>query len=303
MLAMKTLFVLLVWSALVTTICASIRSSLDERRLPADKNRSQLFGISVRKQTIHLVRSVENLYGKPLCVALYKNKSDCGTLTGETVGDPYGSASVSLEGSPVILLAEKRRNESTLVHELFHLKLTAEGYPTLEYHVDYNLKPDVVNLIVLVVSTALEHRVFYGEMRKMGLDPDEFERRELDDLISGKTASTAVVSDVQVKNRAAGYFRTAIECGAGCKREKTMDRLSSWYEAKGWDASLTAARQLIDLVESKPTDSPKALTDTTFACVSKLLTGQVVITSMEWKSERRGKIIQNVAPYRASLQQ
>jgi len=262
-----------------------------------------LFEISVHKQTINLVRTVENLYGKPLCVALYENKSNCGNLTDQTVGDPYGSASVSLEGSPVILLAEKGRNESTLVHELFHLKLTAEGYPTLEYHVEYNLKPDVVNLIVSIVSTALEHRVFYGEMRKMGLDPDELERRELNDLISGKTASTAVVSDVQVKNRAAGYFRTAMECGAICKREKTIDRLTSWYEAKGWGESLTAARQLIDLVESKPTSSPKTLTETTFACVSKLLTGQVVITPLEWKSERRGKITYNLAPYHASLQQ
>src|SRR5437773_5736634 len=150
---------------------------------------SQVFGIPIRKGTIDLIQKVESLYQKPLCVTSFQEKEKCGTLTEEYSIDFFGVASVSLEGAPVVLLDETGRNETTLVHELFHLKLTAEGYPTFESHIDKALKPDPIKHVMLIVSNSLEHRVFYPEMRTMGLDPDRLVRAELENLMSGDTAS------------------------------------------------------------------------------------------------------------------
>jgi hypothetical protein len=144
----------------IQTACAITNSNQD------NMTRRDLFGITLSSSATKLLNQVENLYKNPVYEKLGKDLST----------DTSGFADTDKDGTPIITINPQiGRTEENIVHELFHLKMQAQGYPLF----DFDAPPQVMQKnrayfdeMRQKIYDPLTHRIFFPEMRRMGLDPD-----------------------------------------------------------------------------------------------------------------------------------
>jgi hypothetical protein len=125
-----------------------------------------------------LKQRVERLYGKPL---------DCeldNIHAGEMVD--FGKANITTDDTPVITLDRVLGTDETeIAHELYHLKLIAEGIDgVLEMHAPPDIDAKLFQFTVRKLHNMILHRLFYPKMRSMSLDPNKKQRDAMMQIIS-----------------------------------------------------------------------------------------------------------------------
>jgi len=86
----------------------------------------------------------------------------------------HAAASIAEDGTPIIKVPiDRDPTEADLVHELFHLKLIAEGYAFIKIDSDAQIPKVMETRLFEWVKDPIEHTIFYPRMRAMGLNPSE----------------------------------------------------------------------------------------------------------------------------------
>lgn len=164
--------------------------------------RTQLFGNSLIPPGVSLLAEVERLFGK----AVIEEQNE--------LVDMHGQTRVDEDGSPVILLnSTSSKSQELIIHELFHLKMIGEGSPTLSYNVLQAIPESLQKAIFWLefqLRGAIQHSMFYPNMRSMGLQPDIQLKSDVEQILAG-----SLMSDINPKQRqlelTALYVRLLLE--------------------------------------------------------------------------------------------
>lgn len=248
-----------------------------------------LFSIDLRPEAANLLNEVEKLYGTPVREVI------------EGLGGNLGDTTVLSDGAPEIRIdPNSGRSEQTIVHELFHLKLRKEGFPELVFE----FPPGTVigenerrwaNWNNTIVREPLQHRIFYPLMRQMGLVPDEGLRAGFNDLVR-KGEYTGVVPENAFAVHTGQYLRALLET----EDEEFLDRFTSWFEEKGWQDSIRAARELKEMIDQRDPRTPEEEINTLVEVLNRLYRNTARLAVKGWSEEQRGNHTQRLVTIKIS---
>jgi hypothetical protein len=198
-----------------------------------------LCGIELSPSSLALFRDVESRLGKTVRCETHL---EFGIL---------GASDVAADGTPEIVLdAYQGKTEENLVHELFHLQLRAKGFPQ-RFQVSASRKTNkqLVQQVAEQLGSLIEHRLFYPQMRGMGLDPTLQYREGLEALLSedklyGPPASA---------KRAVTYAEVSLLI----QDPKITRRVEAWYARHGWTDQLSRGRRLVRYLSTFNPDTPE----------------------------------------------
>jgi len=200
-----------------------------------------------------------------------------------------GQAEVLADGRPRIIIDNERgRSEQNIAHELFHFKLRKEGYA--QYGFQF---PSIVQggdelhawgeWNNSTLREPLLHRLFYPEMRKMGLEPDEGLKEGLSDL-KEKGEYPGVTPEEAFRIHTGHFFKALIES----KDASYLSELESWFIEQGWSESVTRARELRDFVENKDPRTPRDELETYTELLNRLYGPTFSFEIDEWTTQTYG---------------
>lgn len=208
------------------------------------------FGILPQSRVHRLLADVEKRFGKPVRFEWVEMFDP---------DDRLGEADVSEDGTPVVRIrmrvpvAAALPLEDTLVHELFHLQLIAEGYPAVdlgfrESGLERPAPPAFAQDVTFAtVRTQLWdpilHAVFFPRMKSAGFDPGRLRRRGVRARL--RADSTKGLEDAY--RRAQYFYQSALELGEG----HVLSELELWYVAHGWSEDLALGRRMAAIVETQ----------------------------------------------------
>ena len=246
------------------------------------------FGIVLQPAAANLLEHVENKFQKGLREGTYV----------DTGPSNWADAKVDDDGAPLIRLnTTTPPSEAIIVHELFHLKLRAEGYPE-SWH--FNM-PDQENtddneralsLVIRELYFAIEHWIFYPEMRKMKIDPNvefsaEFEQTR-------KKPGFFYVARPPKQGGAFYYLKAALQFDD----PKRLETVIKWYESNGWNESLELGQQLTKQVIDNNPGTPESAVTTFMDCLNLIYRGMFVFSFEGWKSQKKGNLDFKIAVIR-----
>jgi hypothetical protein len=198
-----------------------------------------MFGVRLGAASADLAGEVERLYGKPL--------SEIRSYRPDSIS---ADARVNNDGTPMITTyTTPNVAEDTIVHELHHLKLIAEGFPEI-IQVITPLFPDSVNAILTDfihdLNEGLHDGIFFPQMRRAGYTPEGAHPRiddasQANDLQYPWSPEIINLIDEWMKQqfRAVTYFTFARALDGS-----TLARVENWYKLKGWTQELAAGKQM-----------------------------------------------------------
>ena len=256
------------------TTSAVLVIALGLRAMAADG----LFGTTLRPSPRELLHRVEQLYGRPV-----REKIDNRLPAGV-----FGYSAVTPDGGPVIAIndnEEDAKSEENIVHELFHLKMQAEGYPLFEFtgaeaeaHKSY-----LVTMRTLIYDP-LTHAQFFPDMKRMGLDPEAHLRA----LYRFYRKNGMQRSE---DGLALYFFKLAIETNDNA----LISDAATWYEEQGWRTALDKGRALVRIARANNSGSPSELASIVIACANRLLQGKARLRLLRIESREYGSIHRNFA--------
>jgi hypothetical protein len=222
-------------------------------------------GVKLSKSASALLNTVEHRFGQPIQLQ-ERAELEPGMLAHGGV-DP--------QGAPVIVLSDAvGRDEGTIVHELFHLELMTEGYPT---RVTWDLTSlpggdtdqydSMERSWEIGVLTPLTHRVFYPKMREMKLDPSAQLRTFFSNFLRDNRA-VQWNPDVRVLT----YFHVALELSDS---PGLVDAMERFYVVSGWENELTIAKEMAAIAISADLSDGSRLVTAFVDCMNRFLTGLV----------------------------
>jgi hypothetical protein len=258
-------------------------SSLSAGEDPCERTLGE---VCLRPGAADLLKDVEGLYGKPVKMA---------ETTRAAVGDSgvYSDGTPYIELNPVIYGRSDARREAVIVHELFHLKMKASGYPIVKFQREAVSPDDFQFLLetVRLVFDPIEHHLFASKIREMGLDPDA----EVEDHFRAIEPRPEAVGFTNYYQRAMTVMRVLLECSA-----PTALRIQRCYQSNGWSSALDAGKQMAALATSREEYSPDDEVVIYMKCLRRLLENQADIRLLAWEDERHGQAVYRVAVLRVT---
>lgn len=274
-------------TAIVAILIAILQTSLLAAQHPLPQ-RHRALGVALSAPGLRLLAEVEALYKK--------------TVRFEEVEswEPshYGESSVVADGTPVIKLNSRTgQTESTVVHELFHLKLFATGFPIIVYEVLPEAKTPA-NLVFLTwigfhLHDPILHWIFYPQMRQLGVDPDVELRQEfLQALAKGSFENLKPAT--QEEALALYYFKATLQLND----PKILARLADWYKREKWDAPLAMGKEMAEMVKRSSPRTPEQAIDVFVRCLNLLLKNSASFQISGWTSDQLGAHQQRIVVIR-----
>jgi len=248
-------------------------------------SKKSLFGVNLRLEAQKLLTVVENYYGKPIEESRASNWPP----------GKIGHATVKSDGTPVITMNSSIPiNEEDIVHELFHLKLNAEGFYAYHYYESdtrdkIERNKEFLEFLSASVYDPIQHQLFNPEIRKMGLEPSLIIKKAVESRVQSK--STAGLSEEA--DRAVFYFRAALELND----KKLLNKLDQLYRKNRWDDSLNIGIDLANIIVKAKPKTPEQVLSAYVNCINRLLHGMASFKVTKRTSEKRGKIDYYIAVY------
>jgi len=254
------------WVLLLSSIILALTVSINgdaqsNAKIPKAnaETRGILFGIFLRPESIKLLAEVERLSGKQVREYM---EQDSG---GETVAFSF----IEADGTPFITIrGERGLNEDTIVHELFHLKMIVKGFPILVTCPTPDISnPNVIEYAKFVranVDNAIQHWMFYPEIRRMGLKPQD----GYDKLATVNQSNDW--NDLTEFNKREGrilrFFRNTLEIN----EPPILENLVRWYKSKGWNEELEVGQRMVMLVKNAYLSNPQNVVQIIKRCLKEL---------------------------------
>lgn len=246
------------------------------------KNRPKriLFGIKISPKTENLLEDIENTYGKKLSEEIITSWPD----------DHFGQSYISENGSPIIKInAKTGRTENNIVHELFHLKLSAEGFPQ---NVNFSGKKELLiqnesffrNAGGLLLAPILHHK-FFPKMRLMEINPSYEINLNINDKIK-KNGDNLCSTDKIF--RALYYFIVLIESD----NKSLVNKLTNLYIKNKWMESVSLAKKLYSDLGKLPIETPDNIVTIFQKSLTTVFDNKLKFEFVGWNEEKRGTVIQ-----------
>ena len=241
--------------------------------------------VCLQGESSALLEEVEKLHGKRVQLQ-NTTKHDVGNSRTEPDGTPI------LQLNPSIYSKSELRQEAAVVHELFHLKMKANGYPFVGFEPTalYEANAAFFDEMNLLVFSTIEHMIFYPQMRKMGLDPStEFEEYflQLDQRGDGPTPPND-------RQRAVFFMKAALEF----TDRKLVEKLEQWYETHQWSKALAAGKDLAKTVTNSQLSSPDDEIHIFVRCMNILVGDMAKFSLVKWEERYYGSVVARVGVVR-----
>ncbi len=259
--------------------CSQSPSRLIEQGPAGTVAGRQLFGINLRPEAAALLEEVEKYYGKPIREEL---RSDW---------DPgyWGESEVVGDGTPVIRINRQTgRNEINIVHELWHLKLTAKGFPKRMWEKRPGVRDDVNQDLTRdlngLLLDAILHSKFYPEMRKAGYDADAWDRPQIKAMMQVSLLDGIHVMTTRREIQPLTYFKFYLESSD----RAMVSQLEQWHKQNRLDDVLETAKRLVGIAVGLDTNTPEQQIDAYVRCMNVLLEGIAQFRTAGWGTEKLG---------------
>jgi len=180
-----------------------------------------------------------------------------------------GSSFISDQGAPVVLIDFSLKNdeqklEAVIAHELLHLRLRLNDYPTFLFSSTVQTAQgwaiDTEQSNINDLTGIIEHWIFKPEMEKFGLS--EFIN------LAGDTARSSKRRKGQPDGQddAINYARAILEYQTAAD----IEVVKKIYEANNWTRSLKTGKEIADLISQSNLQTPQAVEAVFLKCLLKL---------------------------------
>jgi hypothetical protein len=244
-----------------------------------NKDDCQMFGIKLRPEATVLRGEVEKYYGKAVREE----------LVGGWASGYWGESEVIGDGTPVIRLNSRTgKNEINIVHELWHLKLTAQGFPARKWApmvgMSQGINQSLMHDIDSLMLDAILHSKFYPEMRKMGYDADAWDRPEIKLMIETSLLDGTHKIEGRKELLPLSYFKFYLESSD----RELVSQLGQWYKQNNLSDTLEVSKKLVKIIEVSETDTPEQQVKVYIECLNVLLQGIAQFKVVAWGTENLG---------------
>lgn len=206
----------------------------------------KFLGINLNKKCREFIAELESDFGIPISIEIVDRE-----LAAE-----YGFAKI-IDGLPKVELNKKSGlTPENLIHEVFHLRLRLDGYPTIGFTFNGLVQPTEDNKFWMQwLGTRLWdkilHKIFYPRMKQMGLHPYRSFTKELSKTIeSGEIKNLS--SAARDKDLALYYLQTFVETD----KHKLPAEVEKFYRKRYGGDGIGLGRQLVGIVASKDLSTP-----------------------------------------------
>lgn len=246
-----------------------------------DLPQRQLFGVELQPPSRALLAEIEKHYGKRLREDVKSNLDY----------SYYAAlASVDADGTPSIRMdSDIPATESTIVHELLHIKLYSKGFPVIRLNYPQSLSTERqqahVRYIVAMLYDAIIHTIIYPQAREMGLKPQESLHSQLDLIMADQFEDYTNVPRQDV--RTIYYLNAALLLDD----RELFERVTDAYIRRHWYESVAIGRVLADMVAAAKPSTPEEVVFVLLRCLEVI---QHEINNFEldaWQNEKRGEHI------------
>lgn len=275
-------------SLLLVIACAAVVLTGSAELVKAQKMEAaerSLYGVKLTGQAASLLQEVEASFR--------------GRVLEEWLEDPggmSGKSKVSADGAPIVYVQpEHGRTLDVIVHELYHLKLKAEGYPALLWlfpkEMDIPANHAAFAQLAEQVHDPIEHHLFYGTIRSWGINPGQaFEIRTAQMLDDGSLQKTYATMD---RGAVALYwFKIRLEVEEGPLAKRISDAL----KAAGKQDGIEFGDKLIQLVLRADPHSAQGEIATMIAVMNLFYEGKFMFRERPWQKQQLGTFVQQLAP-------
>ncbi len=222
------------------------------------QTKDSLLGVKLRPEVLLLVTEVETKTGE---------KIDAEFI--ELPEFELGTSYISDDGVAVIRVDYKiekdpKKLQAVIVHELLHLRLRVNGYPTFLFSPTVKTAKGLAQKVeqsnVNDVTSMIEHRIFESEMKKFGL----FDVIDLAGDILRLAKRNKGREDEQ--SDTINYARAILEY----QNVRDIEAVRAAYKSNGWERSLRSGRVLADIIRNPALKSPSDSEATFLRCVTEL---------------------------------
>jgi hypothetical protein len=169
------------------------------------------------------------------------------------------------DGRPIVLVSpglesDDKRLPAVLAHELLHLRLRVNNFPTFVFSPDVKTQRgraiDVEQGNINDLKDLIEHRVFRAEMEKFGVN-DAVDTAKNAAARKGKRESNA---------DAINYARAVLEY----QNPKDVKKVTERFTANGWKRSIKIGSEMADIINNSAIKTPADDEAVFLRCISKL---------------------------------
>jgi len=219
-----------------------------------------MFGIELGPQAGRLRDEVEALYGRR--VLEVRPPAAAGS-------HQEAESGLTQDGAPYVRLNPKvSATEELIVHELFHLKLSAIGFPYVFTEFPSAFPRAVcgdIHFFVAEVYDMIEHTIFYPRMLAMGIRPDGRHRRDV-----GLAMTYGYRYGEKPRGALQAFYLTQ---AALLTDDELLDRFKRHYEQSNWNDAIDISGTLVSKVRSDRPATPQAAVTTLVGCLNAMRLG------------------------------
>lgn len=221
--------------------------------------RGEFLGIKLRPEIQAIVKEIESKCGKRILAEFVEQENFM-----------FGSSYISdKEGIPVVLVDymlenDAKKLEAVATHELLHLRLRVNNYPTFLFSPTVQTARgravDVEQSNINDLLSLIEHRVFKSEMERFNLN-------KLLDL-AGDTARDARLrrGEADGQSDSINYARAILEY----PNEKDVEEVARIYRENRWTRALQSGKLIADFISQSNLQTPQAVEAVFLKCIVEL---------------------------------
>lgn len=219
----------------------------------------ELLGITLKPEVKLIVAEIENKTHKRL-EAEFTDEPQF-QFGSSFIDDDTGRACVYIEST---LERNPKKLEAVIVHELLHLRLRVNNYPTFLFSPSVNTAKgravDVEQSNINDLLSIIEHQIFKADMERFGL------YKYID--LAGDTAADARKTKGREDGQAdaINYARAILEY----HDQKDVALVRDLFAANGWKRSLKEGQEIADLILRTVVRSPKDVETVFGGCLRTL---------------------------------
>lgn len=228
--------------------------------LASAQKSGEILGIKLNAEELPIVREIETKTGKRL-LAYFTDAPDF-QFGSSYIDDKTGSPEIYIDAK---LQSNPKKMEAVIVHELLHLRLRANGYPTFLFSPDVRTAQgraiDVEQGHANDLLSLIEHRLFKPDMIRLGL-------YQVIDL-AGDTASDARrrKGGLDGQADAINYARAILEY----HNQRDIDTVKQLFTANGWKISIREGESIASYIQSAVINEPKDIEPLFRLCLQTIL--------------------------------
>lgn len=254
---LTTILALIFWAAFSVNNIAQIIGNDSDTKI--ETSSGDFLGIKFRPEIRAIIAEIERKTGNEIYAEFVGQE-----------GFILGSSFISEDGVPVVLIDYRLENgdakklEAVIVHELLHLRLTANGYPAFLFSESVNMSKgraiDTEQSNINDVRSLIEHQIFKADMQKFGL------YKYID--LAGDTAKVARKNKNRESEQAdsINYARAILEY----PNAKDIEEVKKIYTENKWTRPLREGEAIAGIIGASNIKTPKEAEAVFLKCLNVL---------------------------------